>query len=142
MGDLTELSCRISASEDGGGPTKHEKKRINAQIAVLKAELKAMLSRPLIARGVSTRYITSGSRPIADDILAGNGESRWFLLMTGKKRNGVHLGADLNPNFIVHETMLGLTRTDAGSDLVSVRRKRRVDTKQEQDVEEWVGIGS
>lgn len=46
---------------------------MNAQAAALKAELKEMLSRPLIARGVSTRYITSGSRPIADDILAGKG---------------------------------------------------------------------
>lgn len=64
----------ISAAEDEGGPTKHQRRRTNAKTAALKAELKEMLSRPLIARGVSTRYITSGSRPIADDILAGKGE--------------------------------------------------------------------
>ncbi|KAH0835852.1 ATP-dependent RNA helicase [Lanmaoa asiatica] len=63
----------VSASEDEARPTKHQRKRASVQIAALKAELKEMLSRPLIARGVSTRYITSGSRPIADDILAGKG---------------------------------------------------------------------
>ncbi|KAF8553319.1 P-loop containing nucleoside triphosphate hydrolase protein [Imleria badia] len=104
----------VSASEDEGRSTKQKRKRTNAQTAALKAELKDMLSRPLIARGVSTRYITSGSRPIADDIIAGK----------------------------VHDSMLGLTRTDAGSDLVSVRRTHSVDTKHEQDPEEWTGIGS
>ena len=48
----------------------------------------------------------------------------------------------LDPNCVVHETMLGLTRTDAGSDLVSVHRKRSVATKHERDPEEWTGIGS
>ncbi|KAG8216686.1 ATP-dependent RNA helicase [Butyriboletus roseoflavus] len=104
----------VSASEDDTRPTKHDRKRTNIHTAALKAELKEMLSRPLIARGVSTRYITSGSRPIADDILAGK----------------------------VHETMLGLPRTDAGSDLVGVRRMRSMDTREEQDVEEWAGIGT
>ncbi|KAI9459767.1 ATP-dependent RNA helicase [Boletus coccyginus] len=104
----------VSASEDEGRPTKHERKRINSHTVGLKAKLKEMLSLPLVARGVSTRYITSGSRPIADDILAGK----------------------------VHETMLGLARTDAGSDLVSAHRKRSVDTKQEQGAEEWGGIGT
>jgi ATP-dependent RNA helicase DDX24/MAK5 len=105
----------VSASEDEGRPTKHQRKRANAETAALKAELKEMLSRPLIARGVSTRYITSGSRPIADDIIAGK----------------------------VHETMLGLTRTDAGSDILAVRRRKRSVAKQEeQDPEEWSGIGS
>lgn len=65
----------IRESEDEGRPTKYKEKRMNGQIEALKAELTGMLSRPLIAKGVSTRYITSGSRPIADDILAGKGES-------------------------------------------------------------------
>ena len=44
-------------------------------MASMKAELKQLLSQPLIARGTSTRYITSGSRLIVDDLLAGNRES-------------------------------------------------------------------
>ena len=54
---------------------------MNVQTAALKAELQEMLSRPSISRGVSTRYITSGSRLIADDIVAGKGESWRTLLM-------------------------------------------------------------
>jgi ATP-dependent RNA helicase DDX24/MAK5 len=46
--------------------------------AAMKAELGEMLERPLITRGVSTRYITSGSRPIVDDLLAGERESLFF----------------------------------------------------------------
>ncbi|KAF8137229.1 P-loop containing nucleoside triphosphate hydrolase protein [Boletus edulis] len=75
----------MSGSDDEGRATKHERKRINGQTAVLRAELKEMLSRPLIARGVSTRYITSGSRPIADDILGGKGSSRRFMRRRAKK---------------------------------------------------------
>lgn len=41
----------------------------------MKGELRGMLCRPLIARGVSTRYVTSGSRPIAADIVSGQGKS-------------------------------------------------------------------
>ncbi|KAG9313623.1 ATP-dependent RNA helicase [Chiua virens] len=109
-------SDMASASEDDRGPTKHQRKQAGAQTAALKAQLKELLSRPLIARGVSTRYITSGSRPIADDIVAGK----------------------------LHESMLGLTRIDAGSDLIGSHRiKGAVDTKQEQDdEEEWTGISS
>lgn len=58
----------------------------------------------------------------------------------GKKKKSGNWGADCDPNCTVHETMLGLTKTDAGSDLVS--RQRMVGTKREQDVEEWAGIGS
>lgn len=51
--------------------SKQKRKAQNAKNAGLKAELKRLLSQPLIARGVSTRYITSGSRPIVDDLIAG-----------------------------------------------------------------------
>jgi ATP-dependent RNA helicase DDX24/MAK5 len=37
----------------------------------LKAQLKSLLAQPLVAQGVLTSYITSGSRPIVDDLLAG-----------------------------------------------------------------------
>ena len=52
-------------------PSKHKKKTANAKTSALKAELKELLAQPLVARGVSTRYITSGSRSIVDDVMAG-----------------------------------------------------------------------
>ena len=55
-------------------PSKHQRKTTNAKTAALKAELKELLAQPLIARGVSTRYITSGSRPIVDDVIKGECE--------------------------------------------------------------------
>lgn len=55
--------------------SKRQRKSANAKTAALKAELKELLAQPLIARGVSTRYITSGSRPIVDDVMTGACES-------------------------------------------------------------------
>ncbi|KAG5633282.1 hypothetical protein DXG03_006603, partial [Asterophora parasitica] len=48
-----------------------KRKAKDAKNAALKAELKHLLSQPLIASGVSAKYITSGSRPIVDDLIAG-----------------------------------------------------------------------
>lgn len=63
-------TTRYSESESEN-PTKQKLKAKNAKVAAMKAELKAMLAQPLIAKGISTRYITSGSRPIVDDLIAG-----------------------------------------------------------------------
>ena len=61
-----------SSDDDGStGRTKHQRKHTNAKTASLKAELKNLLAQPLVARGVSTRYITSGSRSIVDDVIEG-----------------------------------------------------------------------
>ncbi|KAF9239814.1 ATP-dependent RNA helicase [Melanogaster broomeanus] len=112
--DIELDSDVMSASEDGSKPSKYQRKRVDGKTATLKAELKEMLSRPLLARGVSTRYITSGSRPIADDIIAGN----------------------------VHETMLGLKKTEAGADIVTAKKNRLANMKEKQEREEWAGLGS
>lgn len=50
------------------------RKSNDAKTASLKSELKHLLSQPLIALGISAKYITSGSRPIADDLIAGESE--------------------------------------------------------------------
>ncbi len=65
-------------SDDGGveaAPSKQKRKARAAKTAGLKAQLKEMLAQPLVARGVSTRYITSGVHSIADDLLAGECKS-------------------------------------------------------------------
>lgn len=41
-----------------------------------RAELKGLLAQPLVARGISARYLTSGSKLIADDLI--NSSSEWF----------------------------------------------------------------
>ena len=68
--DLTS----ISDSDDEHKISTQKRKAKDRQMTSMKAELRELLSQPLIARGISTRYITSGSRPIVDDLLAGERE--------------------------------------------------------------------
>lgn len=102
----------LSESADESNPSKHRKKKADAKIAVLKAKLRELMSQPLLSRGVSTRYITSGSRPIADDIISGD----------------------------VHEIMLGLKKSEAGDDLVAAAKP--VHKKVHEEPGEWNGFGS
>ncbi|KAG0706963.1 ATP-dependent RNA helicase [Suillus ampliporus] len=104
----------LSDSADESHPSKQRKKNNDTKTAVLKAELKELMSQPLLSRGVSIRYITSGSRPIADDIISGD----------------------------VHEIMLGLKKSEAGDDLVAVAKRKPVDKKEHEEPEEWNGFGS
>lgn len=104
----------MSASEDESNPSRRQQKRTETKTASLKAELRELLSKPLLVRGVSAKYITFGSRPIADDLMEGN----------------------------VHETMLGLKRTDAGDDLVAARTKKPKVKKGKKEPEEWCGVRS
>ena len=70
----------ISDSDDEGKIFNQKRRAKNNAMASMKAELKHLLSQPLIAQGISTRYITSGSRLIVDDLLAGNREFIYILL--------------------------------------------------------------
>ncbi|TBU38454.1 DEAD-domain-containing protein [Dichomitus squalens] len=104
-----------SDSDEDKAPSKQKQKAAGAKAAALKAQLKAMLTQPLVARGVSTRYITSGVRSIADDLLAGE----------------------------YHETMVGMKKVEAGSDLVPAKArkaKKRATKAEEEEFEEWGGI--
>ncbi|KAI0631135.1 P-loop containing nucleoside triphosphate hydrolase protein [Trametes polyzona] len=105
-----------SDDDDAGAPSKQKRKALAAKTAAMKAELKAMLAQPLVARGVSTRYITSGVRSIADDLLAGE----------------------------YHENMVGLKKVEAGTDLVpaKVRKQKQRAKAAAKEEEEWGGIGS
>ncbi|KAG6817114.1 hypothetical protein H0H87_012635 [Tephrocybe sp. NHM501043] len=105
-----ELDSDYLSDDDDEKPSNQKRKAKDAKNAVLKAELKHLLSQPLIARGVSARYITSGSRPIVDDLIAGAS----------------------------HEIMVGLKKEDAGSGLVDQKKKKKLPVKEED--EEWSGI--
>lgn len=66
-----ELNSDIDFSDTDESPSAQAQKSKNVKMGAMKAELKHLLSQPLVARGVLTNYITSGSRPIVDDLLAG-----------------------------------------------------------------------
>lgn len=97
-------------SDDEDKPVAQIRKSNDAKTASLKSELKHLLSQPLIALGISAKYITSGSRPIADDLIAGEN----------------------------HEMMVGVKPAEARNDLVAVRKELRKPAVEEW--EEWNGI--
>ncbi|KAH9941652.1 DEAD-domain-containing protein [Epithele typhae] len=111
--EAMEIELDSDLASDDDAPSKQRIKAGAAKVAALKAELKAMLAQPLVARGVSTRYITSGMHSIADDMVAGQ----------------------------YHETMVGLKKVEAGSDLAPAKkRKAKGKRVKEQEFEEWHGI--
>ena len=63
-----------SESDDEEKLSNKKRNAKDQQMRGMKAELKRLLSQPLLAKGISARYITSGSRPIVDDLLAGERE--------------------------------------------------------------------
>ncbi|KAF8814834.1 P-loop containing nucleoside triphosphate hydrolase protein, partial [Phlegmacium glaucopus] len=105
----------ISDSDDEEKISNQKCKAKDRAMTNMKAELKHLLSQPLIARGISTRYITSGSRLIVDDLLAGN----------------------------LNEAMVGLKKAEAGSDMTVANKKKKqkpsVVSKEEFE-EEWSWI--
>ncbi|TFK38098.1 P-loop containing nucleoside triphosphate hydrolase protein [Crucibulum laeve] len=105
-----------SDPEDENKLSNQKRKAKAAKTAGMKAELKRLISQPLIASGVSTRYITSSSRQIADDLLAG----------------GFNI------------TMVGVKTVEPGSDLVNAKKKKKKQPvkKEEEEEEEWDGIAS
>ncbi|KAL1730610.1 P-loop containing nucleoside triphosphate hydrolase protein [Schizophyllum commune] len=92
-----ELDSDFMSDSESEAPSKRQKKAANTKTAALKAQLKELLAQPLVARGVSTKYITSGSRPIVDDLLAGES----------------------------NESLIGLRKSEARNDLVHTKKKRK-----------------
>ena len=113
-----------------GGPSKRPNKARDARLDQLKAELRELLRQPLVARGVSTRYVTSGSRPIAHDMMAGECQSFHF-----------HTLPCLSDTRTDHEGMIGVRKTDAFADFIP-KKERKVEKKGSNslELEEWSGI--
>ncbi|KAL0960116.1 hypothetical protein HGRIS_011758 [Hohenbuehelia grisea] len=111
-----ELDSDFMSDSDGElKPSKQIRKAQAAKNAALKTELKQLLAEPLVVRGFSTRYITSGSNPIVDDLLAGES----------------------------NEAILGLKKADAGNDLVPRKQKKtKAVVKEDSDAEEWAGFSA
>ncbi|KAF9557627.1 DEAD-domain-containing protein [Agrocybe pediades] len=109
----------MSDSDDEHKVANQKKKAKDQKMAAMKAELKHMLSQPLLAPGISKKYITSGSRAVVDDLLAGE----------------------------FNEGLLGLKKADAGSEMRAVKKKKApvekkpiASVKPEEMEEEWTGI--
>jgi len=81
-----------------------------------RAELKALLAQPLVARGISVRYLTSGSKSIADDLINSSSE----LFFDGFAEHRVGLTSELSD----HQNMLGVSTGTARDDVVKTRTKR------------------
>jgi ATP-dependent RNA helicase DDX24/MAK5 len=74
------VSVRSDTSENVAKVSK--KRSQDIQVANLKAQLKQALFQPLVARGVSTRYLTSGSRAIVNDLIEGASECSSCAVVT------------------------------------------------------------
>ena len=73
---MLKLRRAHSDAEAGpDGPTKRQQKAANAKIKDQRLQLKQLLVQPLLAQGISKRYITSGNNPIVHELLAGQSES-------------------------------------------------------------------
>ncbi|CAE6388803.1 unnamed protein product [Rhizoctonia solani] len=83
------LEIELDSDMEARNEESHQAKKNSAKVQKLKLELKESLSEPLVARGISRRYITSGSRSVADDLV--------------NARN--------------HEKMLGVPNVSAGQDV-------------------------
>ncbi|KAL0579934.1 ATP-dependent RNA helicase [Marasmius crinis-equi] len=117
------------SDDDERKPTKKKPKQ-DAKLASMKAELKHLLSQPLLARGASVRYITSGSNPLATELIQQND------LMTSAGASPVMLG-------------LGGGKPDAGKDVADAmktktKERKKSETKpraqKKEDPDEWHGI--
>ncbi|OCB91444.1 DEAD-domain-containing protein [Sanghuangporus baumii] len=107
-----ELDSDLDVSildEDAPSKRRNESKE-KQQVQALKTELKDLLSRPLVAKGVIKKYITSGARSVVPELLNSNGVLIFLFIAYNVVLTGA--GAD---------KILGYKRGDARSDLMGVK---------------------
>ncbi|KIY47368.1 ATP-dependent RNA helicase [Fistulina hepatica ATCC 64428] len=108
----TDFDRQAIGTFDRDGQTHAKRQKMDAKNMQLRQELKKLLSRPLVAQGISTKYITSGSRPIADDLISGQG----------------------------HPSIIGVKQGNARNDVMSSKTKK-TPKKAPVDEDKWAGIG-
>ncbi|KAI3601284.1 atp-dependent rna helicase mak5 [Moniliophthora roreri] len=130
------LGVDLSDDDEANGQRKPPKTKLkqDAKLASMKAELKRLLSQPLLARGASMRYITSGSNPLVEELL---------------QREQDMLVKEATQNSTATPVLLGLgsgAKRDAGEDVVNAAKKKKKDKKNvktkshKKEEEEWKGI--
>lgn len=128
------LGVDLESSDDEDNHGAKVKKARDAKMRGMKAELKHLLSTPIMGRGVSAKFITSGSRPIVEDLLAGQSE---FVVGFG-----CGIVADA-PGFLsVNDSMIGVKKTEAGSEMLKHKKRKRTLDEGKKGKPTAAGIGS
>ncbi|KAF5392731.1 hypothetical protein D9757_000998 [Collybiopsis confluens] len=109
-------------------PSKRQQKINQAQTAVLKGQLKEMLAQPIMARGISARYITSGSRSIIDELVSGEYNDKMLGVGTGDA------DMDVEKKGAMKKRKEGKAKKAVG--IVGKIEKE----KEDEGEEEWAGI--
>ncbi len=114
---ISELTVSPRRSDDDELPRKPKKLTgpSDAKVASLRNELEALLGQQLMARGVSAKYPTSGSRVVIDDLIANSSESR--CVHAGPKLTALH-----NPD---HSSLLGAPTAKAHEDIDASRSTKK-----------------
>ena len=102
-----------------------KRKEHDSKIYRMKSQLNELLSHPVVARGISMKYPTSGSISIAEDLLNGTGSLKLSfttqIIVFKMTRT-------------VHESMLGIGKSSAGDAIVAKQsrppKKRRNKVKK------------
>ncbi|ESK91975.1 atp-dependent rna helicase mak5 [Moniliophthora roreri MCA 2997] len=153
------LGVDLSDDDEANGQSFRSRKppktklKQDAKLASMKAELKRLLSQPLLARGASMRYITSGSNPLVEELLqreqdilvkeATQSKSLVHSIFSGNGLTEVFTDSTATP------VLLGLgsgAKRDAGEDVVNAAKKKKKDKKNvktkshKKEEEEWKGI--
>lgn len=107
----------LSEEDEGIGKTKHGNKNKGGpgKLKALKADLTELLHQPILARGISAKFITSGSRPIVDDLLRGDSMFHYSSSCSTNTKN----------HNLAHDTLLGVKITDAKADILNANRRTK-----------------
>ncbi|KAG7095722.1 hypothetical protein E1B28_006435 [Marasmius oreades] len=118
----------VDLSDDERKPSMKKPKQ-DAKLAAMKADLRHLLSQPMLARGTSVRYITSGNNPLVEELL----------------QQDISMPSEESPNVMLG---LGGGNRDAGKDVTDAlkrkgKRRSEVNPKKEgEEEEEWKGIAT
>ena len=113
-----DIKIILSPSEDDEGVRKRKENKNKGGSSKLKAHranLVELLHLPILARGISAKFITSGSRPVVDDLLRGDSTFHCYESDSTNTKNRV----------IAHDTLLGVKVTDAKADVLNANRRSK-----------------
>lgn len=74
--------CDRNEDDDNTPPTpSSSKQKSSPKLLSLRTQMKSLLAQPLMAQGISTKYLTSGSTNVVDDLIHGSSKfPRTYLL--------------------------------------------------------------
>lgn len=119
---LSRLLCSLSDGENSGNKNSRKKKKSKqANVTRMRAELQALLDKPLMMRGISGKYITTRGRVgFVDQLVEGTGESQLVSLHSEPRDRSLTLPGLLG---VGHSTILGIEASTALDDLPKAKKK-------------------